>query len=58
MVGVTAHQTAAASAFLPMAGWMRHPDKIDGEASGGKRRFGVLGTTVGAFFLAEMCDKR
>lgn len=43
--------------FLAMAGWMLIPDKIDDEAAGGRQRFGVFGTTVIAFFLAEMGDK-
>jgi len=43
--------------FLAMAGWMMIPDKVDDEAAGGKQRFGVFGTTVLAFFLAEMGDK-
>jgi putative Ca2+/H+ antiporter (TMEM165/GDT1 family) len=43
--------------FLAMAGWMLIPDKIDDDAAGGKQRFGVFGTTVVAFFLAEMGDK-
>jgi putative Ca2+/H+ antiporter (TMEM165/GDT1 family) len=43
--------------FLAMAGWMLIPDKIDDEAATGRRRFGVFGTTVIAFFLAEMGDK-
>ena len=44
--------------FLAMAGWMLVPDKIDDEAAaGGSRRLGVFGTTVVAFFLAEMGDK-
>ena len=43
--------------FLAMAGWMLIPDKIDEENAGGKPRFGVFGTTVVAFFLAEMGDK-
>jgi putative Ca2+/H+ antiporter (TMEM165/GDT1 family) len=42
--------------FLAMAVWMLVPDKID-EAEGGTQRFGVFGTTVVAFFLAEMGDK-
>ena len=33
------------------------PDKIDGDVAVGKQRFGVFGTTVIAFFLAEMGDK-
>jgi Ca2+/H+ antiporter, TMEM165/GDT1 family len=43
--------------FLAMAGWMLIPDKIDDDAAGGKQRFGVFGTTVVTFFLAEMGDK-
>ena len=42
--------------FLAMAAWMLVPDRID-EAEGGRQRFGVFGTTVLAFFLAEMGDK-
>jgi len=43
--------------FLAMAGWILVPDKIDDDAADGKQRFGVFGTTVVAFFLAEMGDK-
>ena len=43
--------------FIAMAGWMLLPDKVDEEAAGGTQRFGVFGTTVLAFFLAEMGDK-
>ncbi|MBP6900397.1 MAG: TMEM165/GDT1 family protein [Burkholderiaceae bacterium] len=43
--------------FIAMAGWMLIPDKVDDEAVGGSQRFGVFGTTVIAFFLAEMGDK-
>lgn len=43
--------------FLAMAGWMLIPDKVDDDAADGKQRFGVFGTTVVAFFLAEMGDK-
>ena len=42
--------------FIAMAVWMLIPDKID-EAEGGHQRFGVFGTTVIAFFIAEMGDK-
>ena len=42
--------------FLAMAVWMLVPDEID-EAGGGTQRLGVYGTTVVAFFLAEMGDK-
>ena len=43
--------------FLGMAVWILIPDKIDDEATDGRQRFGVFGTTVVAFFLAEMGDK-
>ncbi len=43
--------------FLAMAGWMLIPDKLDDDGAAASRRFGVFGTTVVAFFLAEMGDK-
>jgi Ca2+/H+ antiporter, TMEM165/GDT1 family len=43
--------------FIAMAGWMLVPDKIDDDEAAGSQRFGVFGTTVIAFFLAEMGDK-
>lgn len=43
--------------FLAMAVWILIPDQIDDEAAAGQQRFGVFGTTVIAFFLAEMGDK-
>jgi len=43
--------------FLAMAAWMLIPDKLDDEETSGTQRFGVFGTTVVAFFLAEMGDK-
>ena len=44
--------------FLAMAVWMMIPDRLDDEeAGGGGQRFGIFGTTVVAFFLAEMGDK-
>ncbi len=45
------------ASFLAMAGWMLIPDKFDDDAAGGKQHLGVFGTTVVAFFLAEMGDK-
>jgi putative Ca2+/H+ antiporter (TMEM165/GDT1 family) len=42
--------------FLAMAGWMLIPDHAD-DAPTAAGRFGVFGTTVLAFFLAEMGDK-
>jgi putative Ca2+/H+ antiporter (TMEM165/GDT1 family) len=43
--------------FLVMAAWMLVPDRLDDEGAAGHQRFGVFGTTVLAFFLAEMGDK-
>jgi putative Ca2+/H+ antiporter (TMEM165/GDT1 family) len=43
--------------FLGMAVWTLVPDRVDDEDSRGAHRFGVFGTTVVAFFLAEMGDK-
>jgi putative Ca2+/H+ antiporter (TMEM165/GDT1 family) len=43
--------------FIAMAGWMLIPDKIDEDEAAGPLRFGVFGTTLIAFFLAEMGDK-
>mgnify|MGYP003378270140 CR=1 FL=1 len=44
--------------FLAMAAWMLIPDKLDAEANDSQApRLGVFGTTLVAFFLAEMGDK-
>ena len=43
--------------FLAMAAWMLVPDKLDDEDANEAPKFGVFGTTVIAFFLAEMGDK-
>lgn len=43
--------------FLGMAGWVMVPDKADDKALSYAARFGIYGTTVIAFFLAEMGDK-
>ena len=45
-----------AGSFLAMAAWVLIPDKLEG-APRTATRFGVLGTTLVAFFLAEMGDK-
>jgi Ca2+/H+ antiporter, TMEM165/GDT1 family len=42
--------------FLAMAAWMLIPDKAD-DVDHRPARWGVFGTTVVAFFLAEMGDK-
>ncbi|KRH99606.1 TMEM165/GDT1 family protein [Curvibacter sp. PAE-UM] len=43
--------------FLAMAAWMLIPDKFDDDDEATQPRWGVFGTTVVAFFLAEMGDK-
>jgi putative Ca2+/H+ antiporter (TMEM165/GDT1 family) len=46
------------ASFVAMALWMLVPDKIDADAVEHKGpRLGVFGTTLVAFFLAEMGDK-
>ncbi len=45
------------ASFLAMAAWMLVPDELDDDDADVKPKFGVLGTTVIAFFLAEMGDK-
>ena len=43
--------------FIGMAAWMLVSDKIDDDGTAARQRFGVFGTTLLAFFLAEMGDK-
>lgn len=43
--------------FIAMAVWMLIPDKLDDDENRAAPRLGVFGTTVVAFFLAEMGDK-
>lgn len=43
--------------FIAMAVWMLIPDKLDEEDTAAVSRWGVFGTTLIAFFLAEMGDK-
>jgi Ca2+/H+ antiporter, TMEM165/GDT1 family len=45
------------ASFIAMAAWMLIPDKLDDEAERQPPRFGVFGTTIIVFFLAEMGDK-
>lgn len=46
-----------AASFLGMAAWTLIPDKIEEEETQVAQRFGVFGTTLITFFLAEMGDK-
>ena len=43
--------------FIAMAIWTLIPDKVDDEGDASGMRYGVFGTTLIAFFLAEMGDK-
>jgi putative Ca2+/H+ antiporter (TMEM165/GDT1 family) len=56
LMGPELSRWVLAASFLLMAGWVLIPDKLD-DAGGDKGHFGVLLTTVIAFFLAEMGDK-
>src|SRR4051812_5465976 len=48
---------ALGASFLLMAAWMMVPDKLEEDGASKAPRFGVFGTTLVAFFLAEMGDK-
>ena len=45
------------ASFIAMALWMLVPDHMEDEETDNAPRLGVFGTTVLAFFLAEMGDK-
>jgi len=57
LLGPTVLRWILAISFLAMAAWMLVPDKLDDDEQPKAARFGVFGTTVIAFFLAEMGDK-
>jgi putative Ca2+/H+ antiporter (TMEM165/GDT1 family) len=58
-LGPTLLRWVVGAGFIAMAAWMLVPDRLDDEQAGaGSRwRLGVFGSTVLAFFLAEMGDK-
>ncbi len=58
-LGPTLLRWVVGAGFIAMAAWMLVPDRIDEDpaATGGRWRLGVFGSTVIAFFLAEMGDK-
>jgi Ca2+/H+ antiporter, TMEM165/GDT1 family len=56
-LGPTLLRWVIGGGFVLMAAWMLVPDRLDDEPHAGRLRFGVFGTTVTAFFLAEMGDK-
>ena len=46
-----------ALSFFAMAAWILVPDKLDASVAAVAPRFGVFGTTVATFIVAEMGDK-
>jgi putative Ca2+/H+ antiporter (TMEM165/GDT1 family) len=56
-MGPTVLRWTLGMSFLAMAAWMLVPDTLDDEDAEVAPMFGVFGTTVVAFFLAEMGDK-
>lgn len=56
-LGPTLLRWVIGASFLAMAAWVLVPDKADDKAVSNSARFGIYGTTVIAFFLAEMGDK-
>ncbi|MBC7683311.1 MAG: TMEM165/GDT1 family protein [Ferruginibacter sp.] len=56
LVGPEALRWVLGISFIGMAGWTLVPDKFE-EEDAKLARFGVFGTTLIAFFLAEMGDK-
>lgn len=57
MVGPDAMRWILGLSFIAMAVWMLIPDKLDDDGTSQHSRWGVFGTTLIAFFLAEMGDK-
>ncbi len=57
LLGPQALRWVLGLSFIAMAVWVLIPDKLDDEDTGAAPRLGVFGTTVVAFFLAEMGDK-
>ncbi|MEI6460130.1 MAG: TMEM165/GDT1 family protein [Pseudomonadota bacterium] len=56
-LGPTVLRYGLAAAFFGMAAWILVPDTLDENEALPTNRYGILGTTVVAFFLAEMGDK-
>lgn len=57
MIGPDVLRWILGLSFIGMAIWMLIPDKLDDDGVSEQSRWGVFGTTVVAFFLAEMGDK-
>ena len=56
-MGPVALRWVLAVSFFSMAAWMLVPDALDDDDADRGPKLGVFGTTVVAFFLAEMGDK-
>jgi putative Ca2+/H+ antiporter (TMEM165/GDT1 family) len=56
-LGPQALRWVLGGSFALMAAWMLVPDKLDDAQAPVAPRFGVFGTTLVVFFLAEMGDK-
>ena len=56
-IGPDAMRWILGGSFIAMAVWMLIPDKLDDDGVAEHSRWGVFGTTLIAFFLAEMGDK-
>jgi len=57
VIGPQLLQRILGLSFLAMAAWMLVPDKLDDDGAAETGRFGVYGTALVTFFLAEMGDK-
>jgi len=57
MIGQETMRWLLGIGFLLMAVWLLIPDQLDENTETKESKFGVFGTTVIAFFLAEMGDK-
>ena len=57
LLGPSVLRWVLAVSFFAMAAWMLVPDKLDDADTDVTPRLGVFGTTVIAFFMAEMGDK-
>ena len=57
MLGAQTMRWVLGVSFIAMAIWILIPDKLDDKSDSAGLRYGVFGTTLIAFFLAEMGDK-
>ena len=57
VIGPQALRWILGGSFIAMAAWMLIPDTLDEGEADKAPRLGVFGTTLVAFFLAEMGDK-